>query len=108
VRTSSDLVEAVVPTVAASQGAIIALSSAGPMGGWFYNAWTHPAADTIWERHQATADDCPRIPDSVVQEARLLRGPRYADREFYCKWASDDDAFLPPDMVDSIFAREVA
>jgi len=107
VRTSSELVESVLPTVAVSGGSVVALSSAGPAVGWFHQLWT--GEDTgLWQRFKATADDVPRITEDIIQEALLTRGSRYVDREFFCTWSADDDAFLPPDMVDSIFAREVA
>ena len=79
----------------------------GRAGGWFHNLWTRE--DTgLWERFEATADDVPRLSEEIIQEALLTRGPRYVDREFFCQWSADDDAFLPPNLVDSIFAKEVA
>jgi hypothetical protein len=60
-------------------------------------AWTPYAPLVVF------ADDVPRITEDIIQEAILTRGPRYADREFFCQWSADDDAFLPPNMVDSIF-----
>lgn len=108
VRTSPELVEAVLPTVAVSGGSVVALSSAGPAVGWFHDLWSREDIDDHWKRFTATADDVPRITKDIIQEAILTRGPRYTDREFYCRWSADDDAFLPPDMVDSIFARGVA
>lgn len=107
-RTSSELVESVLPTVAVSGGSVVALSSAGPAVGWFHGLWSRGDIDDHWKRFTATADDVPRITEEIIQEALLTRGPRYTDREFFCQWSADDDAFLPPDMVDSIFAREVA
>lgn len=102
VRTSPELVEAVLPTVAVSGGSVVALSSAGPAVGWFHSLWT--SEDTgLWERFEATADDVPRLSEDIIQEAILTRGPRYADREFFNQWSADDDAFLPPNLVDSIF-----
>jgi hypothetical protein len=86
----------VLPTVAVSGGSVVALSSAGPAVGWFHDLWTRE--DTgHWQRFKATADDVPRITEEIIQEALLTRGPRYLDREF-----------SPPDLVDSIFDKEVA
>jgi hypothetical protein len=103
VRTSSELVESVLPTVAVSGGSVVALSSAGPAVGWFHDLFSREDIDDYWKRFTATADEVPRITEDIIQEAILTRGPRYADREFFCQWSADDDAFLPPNMVDSIF-----
>ena len=103
VRTSSDLVESIMPTVAASGGSVIALSSAGPSTGWFYNLWHMEGAEEVWEKFTATAADCPRIPASVLEEARLLRGSQYMRREFYCEWGQEEDAWIAPELVDRAF-----
>lgn len=107
-ETSSDLLEALLPSVAATHGSVIALTSAKAASGWFYSLWSRRHENTAWETHEATADDSSLINDAVIEEALVTRGPRFVRREFFCEWSLNDDAFLPSDMVDSIFAREVA
>ena len=94
-RTDSELVEALMPTVAVSGGSVIALSTPKGARGWFYELWHSPQVDTIWERHRATADDVPS-PElaAMVEEALLTRGPRHVQENYYCSFEADESAFF--------------
>jgi Helicase len=75
-RTDSELIEALMPTVAVSGGSVIALSTPKGARGWFYELWHSPQVYTIWERHRATADDVPSAElAAMVEEAMVTRGP---------------------------------
>ena len=99
-ETSSDLLEALLPSVAATRGTVIALTSAKAASGWFYELWTRRDVSKVWETHKATADDSALIDESVIEEARMTRGPAYVSREFYCEFGLDHAAFFNPQDIE--------
>lgn len=99
-RTPSLLVESMLPTVAATGGAVLALTTPAGARGWFYELWTAPEVEAVWERFEATAEECPRIGDDVVEEARTMRGERYVRQEYYCSFEADTDSFFDPEDLE--------
>ncbi len=70
-RIEDQLLAAVRPMLATSNGELIALTTPAGKRGFFFEAWT---GDGDWERTKITADQCPRItPEFLAQE---LKGPR--------------------------------
>jgi hypothetical protein len=96
-RTPSALVEAMLPTVAVSGGSIIALTTPAGARGWFYELWTSPDVEDMWETYRITADECPRITEEVIEEARMTRGPRHVAQEYYCSFEANESAFFNPE-----------
>jgi hypothetical protein len=103
-RTPSQLVEGMLPTVAVTGGTIIALTTPAGARGWFHSLWTSPNVEEVWERYLLTADDCPRIADEIVEEARMTRGERHVRQEYYYSFESDESAFFdrPEDLDRSL------
>lgn len=104
-ETSSDLIEALMPSVAATKGSIIALTSAKAASGWFHTLWTRPDVTKVWETHTATAEQSSLITQDIIDEALATRGPRYVQREFFCEWGQDDLAWIEPELVHKAFAK---
>jgi hypothetical protein len=100
-ETSSDLLEALMPSVAATRGSIIALTSAKAASGWFYNLWTKPDIDRVWQKHMATADDSSRVSEDTIEIDLFSRGPKYVQREYYCEFGLDDAAFFNPADIEA-------
>jgi hypothetical protein len=101
--TPSDLIEALMPSVAATKGSIIALTSAKAASGWFYEVWARHDRDLIWESHTATANESSLISDDYVHEQRILRGDRYVRREFFCEFGQDEHSWIEPEKIDRAF-----
>jgi Terminase large subunit, T4likevirus-type, N-terminal len=99
-RTPSALIEGMLPTVAVTGGAIVALSTPAGSRGWFHELWTREEVDEVWERYEITADNCPRISEEILEEARMTRGERHVRQEFYCSFEADTDAFFDPEDLD--------
>jgi hypothetical protein len=97
-ETSSDLIDALYPSVAASGGAIVALTSAKGARGWFYELWTSQEVERVWERFKVTADECPRLED-IVEEARMTRGEPHVRQEYYCSFETDELGFFEDHAV---------
>jgi hypothetical protein len=99
-RTPSELIEAMLPTVAVSGGAMIALTTPAGARGWFYELWNSEDVEQVWERYRITADECPRITDEVIEEARMTRGERHVRQEYYCSFEADEAAFFNPEDLE--------
>jgi terminase large subunit-like protein len=96
-RTPSALVEAMLPTVTVSGGSIIALTTPAGSRGWFFELWSQKNVEDVWERYRVTADECPRISEEVIEEARMTRGPRHVAQEYYCSFEANESAFFNPE-----------
>lgn len=111
--TSDELFHAIVPVLAASDGDLVALSSAPEEEGlgWYWREWTNEgrisfaeapttAADE-WHRTLVTALDVPHLSRRVLDEQRRRR-PRVFDREFMCvPGRSREDAKNPRIVQDA-------
>jgi hypothetical protein len=98
-RTPSELVEALLPTVAVTGGSIIGLTTPAGARGWFYELWTQPDVESVWERYEITADGCPRITEEIIEEARMTRGERHVRQEYYCSFEVDEAGFFEDHTV---------
>ena len=93
-RTPSQLVDAMLPTVAVTGGSVVALTTPAGSRGWFYELWTQPNVEEVWERFEVPADMVPRIPAEVIEEARMTRGPRHVAQEYFCSFEANESAFF--------------
>lgn len=81
---SDALYLAVRPMLAVSNGRLFLISSPNGRRGFFFDAWHDEK--TPWQRHSATAYDCPRISAEFLEQERIALGPlRYA-QEYECKF----------------------
>jgi len=71
------------PFVARTGGALWILSTPRGQTGFFYNLWHDN--DPQWTRVLSTLDDCPGIPESLVNMLRKLN-PHLFRQEFYCEF----------------------
>jgi hypothetical protein len=99
-RTQSPLVEGMLPTVAVTEGAIVALTTPAGARGWFYELWTRPDVEEVWERFEITADACPRITEDLLEEARATRGERHVRQEYFCDFLADTESFFNPEDLE--------
>ena len=99
-RTPSLLVEGMLPTVAVTGGSIIALTTPAGARGWFHSLWTSPDVEEVWERFEITADECPRITEEIIEEARMTRGERHVRQEYFCDFLADTDSFFNPQDLE--------
>jgi hypothetical protein len=98
-RTPSALVDAMLPTVAVTGGAILALSTPAGARGWFYELWSSPEVEEVWETYEIRADECPRITAEHIEEARMTRGERHVRQEYYCSFEADEAGFFEDHTV---------
>ena len=93
-RVADELYYAVRPMLAVSGGTMILLSTPFGRQGVFYEEWT---GDRPWERYKVPASQCPRIPESFLEEESEALGPWWFQQEYGCEFM---------DTVDQVFATE--
>jgi Terminase large subunit, T4likevirus-type, N-terminal len=92
---SDDLYFALRPMLAVSNGRLLALSTPNGQRGWFYQAWDRD--DDSWFKVKITAEQCPRIsPTFLEEERRTMTAAVYAS-EYLCEFG---------DTLDSVFAYD--
>ncbi|MEJ5370234.1 MAG: terminase family protein, partial [Bryobacteraceae bacterium] len=90
---------ALTPALAATNGALWLISSAGAPSGFFYDIWSNPAHP--YTRFCATAHQCPRIPERHLVEARLALGELRFRREYLCHFTTDHTPLFPEELLQS-------
>ncbi|MFN0168868.1 MAG: terminase large subunit domain-containing protein [Bryobacteraceae bacterium] len=88
------------PSLAATQGAIVALSTpAGPRG-FFYEAWTAGGAE--WDRWRVPATDCPHFPPGFLDRERRAMGEFWFRQEYLCEFTQSETGFFPRRLLEDI------
>jgi len=66
----------------------------------FWELWTQPEVEQVWERYLITADECPRITEEILAEAQMTRGPRHVRQEYLCSFEADEAALFNPEYLE--------
>lgn len=89
------------PSVAAADGAIVALSTpAGPRG-FFHDAWTTGGAE--WDRWCVPATACSHFPPGFLERERRALGDYWFRQEYLCEFTQSDEHFFPRRLLADIF-----
>jgi hypothetical protein len=91
-RVPDDVFGGASPTLAASGGRLVALSTAFAKSGWFYREWSDPQGEYL--RVSVTARDCPRIPAAFLEAERRNLGERWFAMEDLNVFGDDAAAVL--------------
>lgn len=103
-RVDDELLAAVRPMVATSNGRIVCLSTPHGLRGWFAAAWH---GDESWHRVRVPADMCPRISkEFLAEELRELGAQRFAE-EYSLEFLEADDQVFPTAVIDAAFTEQV-
>lgn len=84
-------------SLAATDGHLWLLSSAGRDAGFFYEQWHSQQA--AWTRFKVTAPECPRISAEFLEQERLLIGDQAFRREFLCEFETLGEKLLSRDLI---------
>jgi hypothetical protein len=95
-RVLDELFYAIRPMLAVSSSRIIALSTPWGKRGWFFEEWT---AGLGWERIRITADQCPRIPSSFLEDERRSLPPLWFRSEYLAEFCDTADSLFSYDDV---------
>ena len=97
-RVDDELMTAVLPMLAVSQGKLVALTTPYGRRGWFYEAWEHGGPE--WERIMVEADACPRISLEFLAEQENLLGPWQYRQEYQCEFVDDTEQFFSTELIE--------
>jgi hypothetical protein len=95
-------IDAVRPMIAATQGALIQISSPNGPQGEFYESIEGRLAPYYWRR-RVTVEECPRITPEFLAEELISKGRLMYDQEYFCKFLQIEGAFFPAGTID-VFA----
>jgi Terminase large subunit, T4likevirus-type, N-terminal len=104
-RVDDSLLQAIKPTLATTDGRIVALTTPAGRSGWLYELWSN--GDPAWDRVQVKASDCPRIsPEFLAQELKDLGPSRYA-QEYNLEWIDSESSAFMGELIERAFSDEV-
>lgn len=103
-RVEDDLISAVRPMMATSQGRLIALTTPAGKRGWFYESWI---GDDSWHRVRVFAHECPRISKQFLDEELRELGAQRFSEEYGLQFLDADEAVFPSAIIDAAFTPEV-
>jgi len=102
---ADELIGAVSPMLAVSQGDLIALSTPHGKRGWWWDAWENGGPS--WKRVIASVDKCPRIPKAWLREERQRLGERIFRQEYLCEFIEVVDQAFSVEHVRAAFDRDL-
>ena len=103
-RIADGLYFSVRPMLAVSNGRLLALSTPFGNRGWWYEAWRSP---DDWQRYEAPAAMCPRIPAGFLEEERRTIGDFWYAQEYECQFQDAQSAAFRLSDIERTFAQEV-
>ncbi len=101
-RVPAELIAAIRPMLAVSNGRLITLSTPWGSRGWWYEAWK---SDEDWLRVKIPATSCPRIPASFLEEERRELGSFWFDQEFLCEFLDAESAAFRSQDIEAAFDK---
>lgn len=97
-----DLWAALWPTVTATGGDVLLISSPGAPVGWFYDLWSADGTDS-WVRIKAVATEIPRIAKSGrLEEAQRTMSSAAYRREMLAEFTGSADGFFDPLAIERL------
>lgn len=103
-RVDDELITAVRPMLATSNGRLIALTTPAGRRGWFFEAWT---GEGDWNRVKVAADQCPRISQEFLDEELKALGAVRFSEEYGLEFRDSDEAVFPGAVIEAAFSAEV-
>jgi len=104
-RVADELIGAVRPTLATTDGRIVCLSTPAGKRGFFWAEWI---AGVGWERTRVPVQDCPRISAEFLEDERRLLGPHVFGQEYDCDFFDADSQFFSTDLIEAALTEDVA
>lgn len=95
-RVPDELLAAIRPMLATTNGRFIGLSTSAGKRGWFHEAWTNGEG---WERISVKGVDCPRITKEFLEEERQALGPMRFAQEYECEFIDAETSVFNTDLI---------
>lgn len=100
-RVEDEIMAAVRPMLAVSEGTLIAMSTPWGKRGWWWDAWENGGDD--WERIEVPATQIPRISPEFLERERRALPAAWFDSEYMCKFVDPDNAMFTSDQIARAF-----
>lgn len=104
-RVPDDLIAALKPMLAVSNGSLVALSTPAGKRGFFYTYWTN--GDPAWTRISVPASACPRISKEFLAAERKELGEARYSEEYELAFIDNGTAAFSTSIIDQAFSDEV-
>jgi hypothetical protein len=105
-RCDDELLAAVMPMLATTQGRFIALSTPKGRRGWFYKTWTE--GGEAWQRVSVPATACSRISAEFLDEQRRILGTTVFEQEYCCVFHDDGDSAFNSTLIQQALTLDFA
>ncbi|MFN0168167.1 MAG: hypothetical protein ACKV22_17215 [Bryobacteraceae bacterium] len=92
------------PMLAVSQGDLLALSTPAGERGFFFEACRDTSG--LWQTHSVPASECPRIPQSFLDEERRAISEWWYRQEYCCEFVPLSEGLFPRRALDSLFIED--
>ena len=103
-RVADPLISAIRPTLATTNGRLIALSTPSGKRGWFYEQWTNGEA---WDRTLVKAADVSRISAEFLADERREMGEFTYQQEYECEFLDAETSVFSSDMIERALSDAV-
>jgi hypothetical protein len=104
-RVADDLLQAIKPTLATTDGRIVCLTTPAGRSGWLFDLWSN--GDPAWDRVMVKASDCPRISREFLQQELKDLGPAKFAQEYDLEFADSESAAFMGELIERAFSDEV-
>lgn len=102
-RVRDDLIAAIRPTLATTNGSMIALSTPQGRRGWFWDNWSNGLG---WERTEIKVKDCPRISEEFAADERRTLGEWMYMQEYECAFLDSETSVFSSDLIARALADD--
>lgn len=103
-RVPDEMLAAIRPMLATTDGRFIALSTPKGKRGWFHETWV--SGDDSWEHISVKGSDCPRISASFLADEMKALGPMRFSEEYECQFVDSDTAAFSSDLIKQALSNE--
>jgi hypothetical protein len=100
-RIEDPLFYAIRPTLAATGGRMILLSTPFGKRGFFYETWT--GDDEDWKRIEVRSDQCARIPQAFLESERKTLPAQWYAQEYLCEFGDNEASVFRVADVEAAF-----
>jgi Terminase large subunit, T4likevirus-type, N-terminal len=104
-RVTDDLLAAIKPALATTDGRIVALTTPAGRMGWLYEIWSN--GDPAWDRVQVKASDCPRISKEFLAQELKDLGPAKYSQEYDLEFTDSESSAFMGELIEQAFSDEV-
>lgn len=103
-RCPDELWVAMRPTLAASGGSVILLSTPFGRRGFFWSCWSE---GEDWLKIEVKASQCPRLSPAFLAQERRELGPRWYAQEYDCAFVEAVGQLFSDETIDAAFRDDI-